>query len=75
MRKFPSNDFAVAMRHGHLFKIALTQADGIVSFTTLKTTFQEILSGTLEDAPPVAGLRADRRDSWTDVRSPSLPLL
>lgn len=74
MRIFPSNDYLVAMRHGHFFKVALRQADGDVSLTSLKATFQEILYRTLDDAPPIAALTADDRDSWTEVRSPPLSL-
>lgn len=72
MKKYPCNDYLIAMRHGHFFKVALRQEEGNVSFSSLKATFKEILDRTLNDASPIAALTADDRDSWTKVRSPPI---
>lgn len=72
MRKFPSNDYLIAMRRGHFFKVALRKAERNISLPSLRSNFQAILDRRLEDAPPITSLTADERDSWTEVRS--LPL-
>lgn len=69
MRKFPSNDYIIAMRRGHFFKIGLRHADGNVPFKSLSAAFQGILDRRLEEAPPITALTADERDSWAEVRS------
>ena len=67
MRKFPSNDYLIAMRRGHFFRIQLRQAEENVSLKILRATFQQILDRRLEEASPIAALTADDRDRWTEV--------
>ena len=75
MKKFPSNDYLVAMRRGHFFKVTLRRGEGNVTFTSLRNTFQRILDRRLEDAPPIAALTADERDHWTEVSFPTISVL
>ncbi|KAK2767749.1 Type I Iterative PKS [Arachnomyces sp. PD_36] len=69
MVKYPGNDYLVAFRRGHVYKIPLRQADGTsVSYQSLKKTFQAILDTRQKPVSWAGILTADDRDSWTQVR-------
>lgn len=68
MMKYPGNDYLVAFRRGHAYKILLREADGsFVSYQSLKKTFQAILDKRQKPVSWVGVLTADDRDSWTQV--------
>lgn len=43
MMKYPGNDYLVAFRHGHVFKIPLRNGDKPASYVELRAAFQQIL--------------------------------
>ena len=69
VQRFPNNNYLVALRHGHTFKIALEQKGKNVSYTSLKNVFQVVLDRSCQKVPSVATLTADNRDSWAEVHS------
>ncbi|MCJ1404087.1 hypothetical protein MMC11_007312 [Xylographa trunciseda] len=68
MHKYPGNDYLVALRRGHIFKVSLTEGNVNVPILRLKAVFQTILSLSDQALPSVATLSADERDSWAQVR-------
>ncbi|KAL8766387.1 MAG: hypothetical protein Q9209_006821 [Squamulea sp. 1 TL-2023] len=69
MQKFASHDYLIAMRHGHFFKILLTNNRGASnSMADLAETFQAILDRPLENSPSIASLTAGHRASWAQIR-------
>lgn len=68
MMKYPGNDYLVAFRRGHVYKVPLREADGSsVSYQSLKTTFQSILDKRQKPVSWAGVLTADDRDSWAKV--------
>ena len=65
--KYPGNDYLVAFRHGHVFKIPLRNVDGPTSYGELKDTFRGILDTEKRPDSWVGILTADDRDSWAKV--------
>ncbi|PGH16655.1 hypothetical protein AJ80_05157 [Polytolypa hystricis UAMH7299] len=68
MMKFPGNDYLVAFRRGHVYKIPLHDAHGPVSYHKLKGMFQGILDTSQKPVSWAGVLTADGRDSWAQVR-------
>lgn len=68
LRKYPGNDYLVALRRGHVFKIQLKTSGGIVSESQLDAAFHVVLNASHKNIPAVAALTADGRDSWAEVR-------
>ncbi|OCL04357.1 hypothetical protein AOQ84DRAFT_416453 [Glonium stellatum] len=66
--KYPGNDYLVAFRHGHVFKIVLRDGNGPTPFHALKAAFQKILNSEKKLASWVGVLTADSRDSWAEIR-------
>ena len=66
-QRFPGNNYLVALRRGHYYKIMLRDGDSNVSFATLESKFQGILAKDHEHAPSVAALTACDRNDWTKV--------
>lgn len=68
MCKYLENEYFVALRRGHFFKVKLSKAGDLTSYMSLTNTFQKILDSAKESLPSVAALSADERDSWAKVR-------
>jgi hypothetical protein len=70
MRKFTGDEYnyLIALRRGHVFKIMLMEGGTIVSYESLKSSFQAILDKDLEIDSWVPILTTDDRDSWAQVR-------
>lgn len=66
--KYAGNDYLVALRRGHIFKVALTETKKCASHASLKATFQAILDNSEKTLPSVATLSADERDAWAELR-------
>ncbi|KAI2467435.1 putative polyketide synthase [Annulohypoxylon bovei var. microspora] len=67
--RWPGNDYLVAMRHGHAYKVPLQYDNGQpISHGKLRAIFRTIL----EQAPPhinwASILATDNRDEWARVR-------
>lgn len=69
LHKYPGNNYLVALRRGHIFKVMLTSEEGSASYTSLKTTFEAILNSSDERQPTIATLSADERNSWARLRN------
>lgn len=67
MHRFPGNDYLVALRHGHIFKVLLEVRDQAVSISNLNAIFQWILDKADEVLPSVAALTAEERSYWAEV--------
>lgn len=68
LRKYPGNNYLVALRRGHVFKIQLKTSEGIATESQLEAAFRGVLNASHENVPSVAALTADERDSWAEVR-------
>ena len=66
--RYPGNDYLMALRRGHIFKVELAKKGKPVTFLTLRAKFQSIIDSTIESQPPVAALSAADRDSWAKFR-------
>ncbi|KAF1995549.1 hypothetical protein P154DRAFT_610722 [Amniculicola lignicola CBS 123094] len=63
--RFPGNDFIVAMRNGHVYKIPLLDANGgSVSRAKLTNSFDEILQTAPKDICWASVLTAGERTQW-----------
>ena len=67
--KYPGNDYLVALRRGHVFKIVLISKGKPVSYEDLRASFRAILHSSEERLTSVATLTADERDSWAGLRT------
>ena len=67
IRKHPSHDYIVVLRHGYLFKVDLTTNAGNLAFEELTNTYQHILSHTPSQGSLVSVLTTDDRDTWAVV--------
>lgn len=67
MQKYPGNDYCVVLRRGHVFKVALRDGSGAVSYSTIKTHFEAILESVQDDGFWTSILTNDNRDSWATV--------
>ena len=70
LQRFPGNDYLVALRHGHYYKIMLRDGDSHVSFANLESKFQGILERDHEYAPSIAALTSCDRNDWAKVLHP-----
>ena len=70
MMRYPGNDYIIAFRRGHMFKIPLRNDNGPLTCEQLRSWFQVILNmDLLEEANSWVGiLTMDNRDSWAEVR-------
>ena len=66
--KYPGNDYLVALRRGHIFKIVLEEGGRGLSCLTLKRKFEAVLEHSMDNVPAVATLSADKRDNWAKVQ-------
>ena len=62
--KYPGNNYLVALRRGHIFKIILEEGGRGVSYSILKRKFEAVLEHSTERLPSLATLSADKRSSW-----------
>ena len=62
--KYPGNNYLVALRRGHIFKIILEEGGRGVSYLNLKRKFEAVLEHSMECLPSLATLSADKRGSW-----------
>ncbi|TVY93276.1 Highly reducing polyketide synthase [Lachnellula willkommii] len=69
MKKYPGNDYLVAFRRGHAYKISLRNGDGATSYTALLDAFQRILDADEKPESWVGVLTQDTRDHWADTRT------
>lgn len=67
--QYPSNDYLIALRKGHVFKVILTSNGCPATHTTLKAVFETILERSNTSFPAVATLTASERDSWAVLRA------
>lgn len=67
--QYPSNDYLVALRKGHVFKIMFTSNGCPATHATLKAVFQSVLERSNASLPAVATLTASERDSWAVLRA------
>ena len=67
MQKYPGNDYFVALRQGHVFKVLLKDGSEPASFLKLKATFDAILDSPEQDLLSVASLTAEERNAWAKV--------
>ena len=74
MRRYPGNDYLVALRHGRFYKIKLTNEPRSSKYARLREIFQNILTMEGDSAPSIASLTADDRDRWAKVLDNSLPV-
>lgn len=69
LHRYPGNNYLVALRRGHIFKVMLTKGGESATFASLKTTFEAILKNSDERVPAIATLTADERNSWARLRN------
>lgn len=67
MRKYPGNDYLVAFRRGHVYKIPLLNKNEAISFAALRDSFQSILDANTKPESLVGFLTQDSRDNWASV--------
>ncbi len=68
--RWPGNDYLVAMRRGHVYKIPLRDPDGrILSHVKAKAIFQSILQQAPEEVNMASVLSTGHRDPWAKIRS------
>lgn len=67
--RYPNNDYLIALRKGHVFKIILTSNGCPVTRTTLKAVFESVLERSNASVPAVATITASERDSWAVLRA------
>jgi len=66
--RYPDNDYIVAIRNGHGFKISLRSEDGeVISHGKLKATFQAIIEQAPHEVSWVNILTTANRDEWAKV--------
>ena len=66
--KYPGNNYLVALRRGHIFKIILEEGGHDVSYPILKRKFEAVLQQSRESLPSLATLSADKRGSWAKLQ-------
>lgn len=67
MRKYPGNDYLVAFRRGHAYKIPLINGNEATSYVALRDTFQCILDAEEKPEAWVGVLTQDLRNNWANV--------
>ncbi|RYP74743.1 hypothetical protein DL771_002807 [Monosporascus sp. 5C6A] len=68
--RWPGNDYLVALRRGHVYKVPLRGADGqILSHDKMKAIFQLILQQAPEQVNMASVLSTTNRDAWAQIRS------
>ncbi|KAF2262952.1 putative polyketide synthase [Lojkania enalia] len=67
--KFPENDFILVMRHGHIYKIPLTDRGIMVSFGKLMAIFETILRIVPNDICWASMLTTGERNMWAQART------
>lgn len=65
--RWPGNEYLVAMRRGHVWKIPLVDSGQIVSHTRLRLAFESILREPIEEATWAPVLTTGNRDNWAEV--------
>jgi NADPH:quinone reductase-like Zn-dependent oxidoreductase/NADP-dependent 3-hydroxy acid dehydrogenase YdfG len=67
MKKYPGEDYLVAFRRGHAYKISLGDMDVANSHPALQVVFQNILEAAEKPESWVGILTHDTRDRWAAV--------
>lgn len=66
---WPDNDYLVALRRGHVYKVPLRGPDGqILSHGTLHAIFQLIIQDAPEEVNMASVLSTGNRDAWAKTR-------
>lgn len=65
--RWPSNDYLVVMRRGHVWKVPLMISGRVISHTQLKATFDSILEEPIEEDSWAPLLTTGNRDVWAMV--------
>ena len=73
-KSFPGNDYLVALRRGHFYKITVSFEASSVSYSMLLETFQKVLEEDKDIAPCVATLTADDRNCWAKVNTTTVSI-
>lgn len=68
MRRYPGNDYLIAFRRGHVYKISVPDLDEVTSYSALRDAFQNILDGDQKPESWVGVLTQDTRDRWAELR-------
>ena len=66
--KYPGNNYLVALRRGHVFKIMLEEDGRGTSYLNLKHKLQAVIEHSMEKRHSLATLSADERDSWAKIQ-------
>ncbi|KAJ8061328.1 hypothetical protein OCU04_010391 [Sclerotinia nivalis] len=69
MRRYPGNDYMIAFRRGHAYKISVPDLDEVTSYSALRDAFQNILDADQKSESWVGVLTQDTRDRWADLRT------
>lgn len=73
--RWPENDYLVAMRHGHVYKVPLQKSGGrTISHEKLKAIFQAIIELAPEEVNWASILTTGNRDIWAKVGCLALTL-
>jgi hypothetical protein len=67
MKQYPGNDYCVVLRRGHVFKVALKNGTEALSYSVIKSQFDEILKSVQDEGFWTSILTNDNRDSWAMV--------
>jgi hypothetical protein len=68
VRRWPGEDYIVAIRNGHAYKVSLIEPDGAtISHQKLKSTFKDILEKAPSEVNWVNILTSGNRDEWFRV--------
>lgn len=71
---WPGNEYLVAMRRGHVWKVPLVDSGQVISHTRLKLTFESILREPIEEVSWAPVLTTGNRDDWAKVNPLISPL-
>ncbi|KAJ4396389.1 hypothetical protein N0V93_000608 [Gnomoniopsis smithogilvyi] len=66
--RWPGNEYLVAMRRGHVWKVPLVISGRVVSHKQLKATFEAILKGPIEEDNRAPIFTTGNRDVWAKNR-------
>ncbi|KAJ8065466.1 hypothetical protein OCU04_006149 [Sclerotinia nivalis] len=69
VREYPNENYIVVFNNGHGYKINLTKNHEAITFSDLKTKFEEIIYKPIEPKSWVGILTADDRDNWAKARN------
>lgn len=68
VHKFPENNYIIALRRGHIFKLILAEEGNKIPHETLKCMFEAVIEMSKQMQSSITTLTADQRDSWAELR-------